>query len=118
MECFRTEFSVSDSGLNNRMQHRAGTNLFLHSFALLDLGGLTADVSLLSSLAVIIGAIFVAVQLTQNNRLIRTAAEQAKAAAIQAKLTTEQMKQNNDLANMDLIMRLYEFANTAEVQSA
>jgi Pyruvate/2-oxoacid:ferredoxin oxidoreductase gamma subunit len=28
------------------------------------------------------------------------------------------MKQNNELADMDLIMRLYEFANTAEVQSA
>jgi len=28
------------------------------------------------------------------------------------------MKQNNELANMDLIMRLYEFANTAEFQAA
>ncbi len=34
------------------------------------------------------------------------------------KLTNEQMKQNNEIANMDMIMRLYEFANTAEVQSA
>jgi len=79
---------------------------------------LTPDVSLLSSIAVIIGAIFVAFQIRQNNRLIRAANEQAKAAAAQEKLTTEQMKQNNELANMDLIMRLYEFANTAEFQSA
>ena len=79
---------------------------------------LTADVSLLSSTAVIIGAIFVAFQIRQNNKLVNAANDQAKAASIQAKLTTEQLKQNNELANMDLIMRLYEFANTAEFQSA
>ncbi len=79
---------------------------------------LTSDVSILSSTAVIIGALFVAVQLRQNNKLIGAAAEQAKAAAVQAQLTTDQMKQNNELANMDMIMRLYEFANTAEFQSA
>jgi len=83
-----------------------------------DIGSITADLSLLSSLAIILGALFVIVQLRQNNKLIEAANEQAKAAAIQAKLTNEQMKQNNDVANMDLIMRLYEFANTAEVQSA
>jgi hypothetical protein len=83
-----------------------------------DLGGLTSDVSILSSIAVILGAVFVVVQIRQNNNLIRAAAEQAQAAATQAKLTTEQMKQNNEIADMDLIMRLYEFANTAEVQSA
>ena len=84
----------------------------------MDIGSITADLSLLSSLAIILGALFVIVQLRQNNKLIEAANEQAKTAAIQAKLTNEQMKQNNDLANMDLIMRLYEFANTAEVQSA
>lgn len=81
-------------------------------------GSVTTDVSLLSSTAVIIGALFVAFQIRQNNKLIKAANEQAKAASAQAKLTTEQLKQNNDLANMDLIMRLYEFANTAEFQSA
>jgi len=84
----------------------------------LDVGNITADLSLLSSLAIILGALFVIVQLRQNNKLIEAANEQAKAAAVQAKLTNEQMRQNNDLANMDLIMRLYEFANTAEFQSA
>jgi len=83
-----------------------------------DTGSLTSDLSILSSLAIILGALFVIVQLRQNNRLIEAATEQAKVAAVQAKLTTEQMKQNNDLANMDMIMRLYEFANTGEVQSA
>jgi len=83
-----------------------------------DIGNITSDLSLLSSLAIILGALFVIVQLRQNNKLIEAANEQAKAAAVQAKLTNEQMKQNNDLANMDLIMRLYEFANSAEFQSA
>jgi len=83
-----------------------------------DFGSITSDLSLLSSLAIIFGALFVIVQLRQNNKLIEAANEQARAAAIQAKLTNEQMKQNNDLANMDLIMRLYEFANSAEFQSA
>lgn len=84
----------------------------------MDLGSLTSDVSLVSSVAIILGTVFVVVQIRQNNSLIRAAAEQAQAAAVQAKLTTEQLKQNNELANMDMIMRLYEFANAAEVQSA
>jgi len=84
----------------------------------MDLADLSSDVSLLSSIAIILGAIFVVVQIRQNNKLISAASEQARASAIQAKLTTEQLKQNNEIANMDLIMRLYEFANSAEVQSA
>jgi hypothetical protein len=84
----------------------------------MDLGDISSDVSLLSSIAIILGAIFVVVQIRQNNKLISAASEQARASAIQAKLTTEQLKQNNEIANMDLIMRLYEFANSAEVQAA
>ena len=72
----------------------------------------------LSSIAVVIGAIFVFFQLRQNNKLIRASNDQAQAAANQAKLGTEQMKQTNAIANMNLVMRLYEFANTAEVQSS
>ena len=84
----------------------------------MDLGSVTNDLSLVSSLAIIVGVVFVVVQLRQNNALIEAATEQARAASIQAKVTTDQLKQNHELANMDLIMRLYEFANTAEVQSA
>jgi hypothetical protein len=76
------------------------------------------DAQIASSIAVILGAIFVLFQLRQNNKLVSATADQAKAAAVQAKLSNEQMKQNNDLANMDLVMRLYEFANTAEVQAS
>ena len=84
----------------------------------MDLGGLTNDVSLVSSIAIILGSLFVVVQIRQTNRMIRVAGQQAEAAAVQARLTTEQLKQDHELANMDLIMRLYEFANTAEVQAA
>jgi hypothetical protein len=50
--------------------------------------------------------------------MIFVSGQQAEAAAVQAKLTTEQLKQNHQLANMDMIMRIYEFANTAEVQAS
>jgi hypothetical protein len=72
----------------------------------------------MTSIAVILGSIFVVIQIRQNNRMIRLAAEQAQASVVQAKLATKQMEQTNEIANMDLVMRLYEFANTAEVQSA
>ena len=84
----------------------------------MDLGGLSYDVSLISSMAIILGTIFVVVQIRQTNRMIRVAGQQAESAADQAKLTTEQLKQDHELANMDLILRLYEFANTAEVQAS
>ncbi len=84
----------------------------------MDLGGLSNDVSLVSSIAIILGSLFVVVQIRQTNRMIRVAGQQAEAAAVQAKLTTDQLKQDHDFAIMDLIMRLYEFANTAEVQAA
>jgi hypothetical protein len=72
----------------------------------------------MSSIAIILGTIFVVIQIRQTNRMIRVAGQQAEAAAVQAKLTTDQLRQDHELANMDLIMRLYEFANTAEVQAA
>jgi hypothetical protein len=50
--------------------------------------------------------------------MIGVSGQQAEAAAVQAKLTTEQLKQDHELANMDLILRLYEFANTAEFQAS
>ena len=85
---------------------------------IMDIGSIAPDLSLLSSAAIIIGTIFVLIQLRQGNKMILANTEQAKAAAAQARLTTEQLSQNHQLANMDMIMRLYEFANTAEFQSA
>lgn len=85
---------------------------------MVDLSFVTQDISLLSSVAVIVGVIFVVIQLRQNNRIIKAAADQAEVATIQTRLTTEQIKQNNAIADMDIVMRLYEFANSAEVQSS
>ena len=84
----------------------------------MDLGAVSYDVSLISSIAIILGTIFVIVQIRQTNRMIGVSGQQAEAAAVQAKLTTEQLKQDHELANMDLILRLYEFANTAEFQAS
>jgi len=83
-----------------------------------DLGPVSYDLSLISSIAIIIGTIFVVVQIRQTNRMISVAGQQAASAADQAKLTTDQLRQDHELANMDLILRLYEFANTAEVQAS
>jgi len=83
-----------------------------------DLGPVSYDLSLISSIAIIIGTIFVVVQIRQTNRMINVAGQQAASAADQAKLTTDQLRQDHELANMDLILRLYEFANTAEVQAS
>lgn len=85
---------------------------------MVDLTFLTQDISILSSIAVILGVIFVVVQLRQNNKMIASAAEQSKLASLQTKLSTEQITQTNNIADMDLVMRLYEFANTSEVVSS
>jgi hypothetical protein len=94
---------------------------FFHQAALqigADIASILPDIQLLSSIAVILGAIFVIFQLRQNNRLISASAEQARAAVAQAKVSNDQLKQENELANMDMIMRLYEFANGAEFQTS
>ena len=66
-------------------------------------------------MAIILGAAFAVIRISLIHA---AAAERARAAAVQVKSTTEQLKQNSELANMDMIMRLNEFAETAEVQSA
>lgn len=91
---------------------------FLHVLLQLSAAQFSSDAQTLSAIAVMIGAIFVYFQLRQNNKLIRATSQQAEAAITQAKLTTVQTKQNNEIANMDLLMRLYEFANTTEVQTS
>ena len=83
-----------------------------------NLGEIDAGISFLSSLAIILGAVFVVLEIRDNKKMIEAATEQAKAAAVQADASAKQTKQNIDIANMDIIMRLYEFANTKEVQTA
>jgi len=84
----------------------------------IDFSQVSSDAAFASSLAVALGAIFVVLQIRDNRKLIMASTEQAKAAVIQAKLSTDQLKQNNDLADMEMIMRIYEFANTVEVQTS
>jgi len=91
---------------------------FIPLIAGLSLSDLASFVSFFSSIAIILGALFVVFQIRDNKKLVAAANAQATAAATQASLQTEQMKQTNEIRDMDLIMRLYEFANTAEVQSA
>ncbi len=75
-------------------------------------------ITFLSSIAIILGAVFVVFELNDNKKLVTAANEQARAATTQARASTEQMKQTNEIADMDMIMRLYEFANTREFQTS
>lgn len=86
--------------------------------AIIDYSEISSVLALSSSVAIVLGAIFVVLQISDNKKLIVASTEQAKAAVIQAKLSTDQLKQNNEIADMDIILRLYEFANTAEFQSS
>jgi hypothetical protein len=81
-------------------------------------GEVDTGIAFLSSMAIILGAVFVVLEIRDNKKMIEAATEQAKAAAIQADASAQQTKQNIEIADMDIIMRLYEFANTREVQSS
>jgi hypothetical protein len=84
----------------------------------INLGTIATDTSILSSIAIILGAIFVVYQIRQDDKMLQASNRQAAAAADQAKLTFQQISQNSDLATMDLVMRIYEFANSIEVQGS
>lgn len=87
-----------------------------YPLALFDFGTLSADVTLLSSIAIILGALFVVFQMRDDKKLLEATVAQAKASSEQVKLGTEQLKQNHELATVDLITRLYDFANSMEFQ--
>ena len=80
-----------------------------------DLGAVATDTSILSSVAIILGAVFVVYQIRQDDKLLAQSVRQADANAEQARLTMQQFVQNNNLATMDLVMRMYEFADSMEV---
>jgi hypothetical protein len=81
-------------------------------------GEVDEGIAFLSSMAIILGAVFVVLEIRDNKKMIQAATEQARAAAIQADTSAAQVKQNIEIADMDILMRLYEFANTREVQSS
>jgi hypothetical protein len=77
-----------------------------------------ADASLFSSIAIILGTVFVVFEMRDNKKLIEAAYLQANSAADQAKLTTQQLQQNYELATVDLVTRIYQSANSNEVQKS
>jgi hypothetical protein len=84
----------------------------------IDFSEIDSGIAFLSSMAIILGAIFVVLEIRDNRKMIEAATQQAKAAGIQADASAQQTKQNIDIADMDIIMRLYEFANSREVQTS
>jgi hypothetical protein len=79
---------------------------------------INADAQLLSAIAIILGAVFVVYQIRDDKKLIEASVRQANSSAEQAKLTTNQLKQNYELATVDLVTKIYDFANSLEVQKS
>jgi Domain of unknown function (DUF4760) len=70
---------------------------------------ISSDTTLLASLAIILGTIFVVIEMRDNRRLVEATFTQANTAGLQ-------LKQNYELATVDLITKIYDFANSLEVQ--
>jgi hypothetical protein len=81
-----------------------------------NVGTISTDTSILSSIAIILGSVFVVYQIRQDKDMLAAQVRAADANAEQARLTMKQFLQNSDLATMDLVMRIYEFADSMEVQ--
>jgi len=77
----------------------------------ISLGAVSADATLLASVAIILGTIFVVIEMRDNKRLVEASFRQANTAAMQ-------LKQNHELATVDLITKMYDFANSLEVQKS
>ncbi len=69
----------------------------------------SADATLLASVAIILGTVFVVLEMRDNRKLVEASFKQANTAALQ-------LKQNYELATVDLITKIYDFANSMEVQ--
>src|SRR5271154_1265440 len=81
-------------------------------------GAIATDTSILSSIAIILGAVFVVYQIRQDKDMLAAQVRAADANSEQARLTMKQFVQNNELATVDLVMRIYEFADSMEVQKS
>ena len=92
--------------------------LILGFFQLDLFGEITTDASLLSSIAIILGAIFVVIQIRDDKRNLEASIKQANASELQVRLNTDQLKQNYELATMDLVTKIYDQANSMEIQTS
>ncbi len=90
----------------------------MEPLATITFGEVDTGIAFLSSMAIILGALFVVLEIRDNRKMIEAATAQARAAVVQADASAQQTKQEIQIAQMDIIMRLYEFANTKEVQNA
>jgi hypothetical protein len=77
-----------------------------------------ADASLFSSIVIILGTVFVVVEMRDNKKLVEAACLQTNSAADQARLTNYQLQQNYELATVDLVTRIYQSANSNEIQKS
>lgn len=75
----------------------------------IDITAISEDATLLASVAIILGTVFVVIEMRDNKKLVAVSVKQANTAALQ-------LQQNHELATVDLITRLYDFANSLEVQ--
>lgn len=75
----------------------------------LNFDSVSADATLLASIAIILGTIFVVLEMRDNKKLVEASLRQANTAAMQ-------LTQNHELATVDLITKIYDFANSLEVQ--
>ncbi|MDA4112218.1 MAG: DUF4760 domain-containing protein [Thaumarchaeota archaeon] len=82
------------------------------------LDSISSDAQLLSSVAIVLGAVFVVFQLRDDKKIIEASIRQANSSAEQARLSTEQLKQNYELSTVDLVTDIYDFANSLEFQNS
>ncbi len=75
----------------------------------LSFDSISSDATLLASIAIILGTIFVVIEMKDNRRLVEASYKQANTAAMQ-------LEQNHELATVDLITKIYDTANSLEVQ--
>ena len=75
----------------------------------ININAISSDATLLASVAIILGTIFVVIEMRDNKRLVEASFKQANTAALQ-------LQQNHELATVDLITKMYDFANSLEVQ--
>jgi hypothetical protein len=59
--------------------------------------------------AIILGTVFVVIEMNDNKKLVEASLRQANTAA-------SQLKQNYELSTVDLVTKIYDFANSLEVQ--
>jgi hypothetical protein len=77
----------------------------------LSFDSLSADATLLASVAIILGTFFVVIEMKDNRRMVEASLKQANTSAMQ-------LKQNYEISTVNLITGIYDFANSLEFQES